>query len=251
VPSGHGKREEAQGDADRAEAELWSLRMETGAAAPTTGQCLSGGLGWLEIKFNGRKTRASLPLDTISPRWNIRRSGSWRRLKCRSCRKGRYTPLVTLIGLTEKPERSCLKNGCIRMKTARDMKGRLSERSRKMPKSKTAMNASQYPNYVYLTSSSNQNGCSSMVSAMTGLRSRLQATSATGTGLQCAKALSTIRNGAGSVPVFTKILPHDCARLPKGSGRNGRVPTAAVPYGYRNRPRLRQERSRDRRHSND
>lgn len=30
---------------------------------PTIEQCLNGGLGWLEVECNRRKTRASLPLD--------------------------------------------------------------------------------------------------------------------------------------------------------------------------------------------
>ena len=59
----------AQRDADRAEAELWSIRMEAygGPAqpSPTIAQCLNGGLGWLEVECNRCKTRASLPLDTI------------------------------------------------------------------------------------------------------------------------------------------------------------------------------------------
>jgi hypothetical protein len=42
----------AQRDADGAEAELWSIRMEaySGPAqpSPTISQCLNGGLGWLE-----------------------------------------------------------------------------------------------------------------------------------------------------------------------------------------------------------
>ena len=42
--------------------------------SPTIGQCLSGGLGWLEVASNRCKTRASLPLDAIrrprdSPIW--------------------------------------------------------------------------------------------------------------------------------------------------------------------------------------
>jgi hypothetical protein len=60
---------EAIRSADRAEAEAWSIRMEAygGAArpSPTIGQCLSGGLGWLEVECNRCKTRASLPLDAI------------------------------------------------------------------------------------------------------------------------------------------------------------------------------------------
>jgi hypothetical protein len=31
--------------------------------SPTIGQCLNGGLGWLEVECNRCKTRASLPLD--------------------------------------------------------------------------------------------------------------------------------------------------------------------------------------------
>jgi hypothetical protein len=33
-----------------------------------------------------------------------RLSGSWRPLKCRSCRKGRYAPPVHMIKLTERQE---------------------------------------------------------------------------------------------------------------------------------------------------
>jgi hypothetical protein len=82
-----------QRDADRAEAELWSIRMEAygGPAqpSPTIAQCFNGGLGWLEVECNRCKTRASLPLDAIrrprsTPIWKLEAS-----LKCRSCRKGR------------------------------------------------------------------------------------------------------------------------------------------------------------------
>jgi hypothetical protein len=52
-----GARETAQkaiADADRAEAEAWSLRMEgyggPAQPSPTIGQCLNGGLGWLEVE---------------------------------------------------------------------------------------------------------------------------------------------------------------------------------------------------------
>ena len=94
-----GAREAAQKanrEADRAEAEAWSIRMECcgGAAqpSPTIGQCLNGGLGWLEVECNRCKTRASLPLDAIrrprdTPIWKLEAS-----LKCRSCRKGRSAP---------------------------------------------------------------------------------------------------------------------------------------------------------------
>jgi hypothetical protein len=33
--------------------------------SPTIGQCLSGGLGWLEVECNRFNTRASLPLADI------------------------------------------------------------------------------------------------------------------------------------------------------------------------------------------
>jgi hypothetical protein len=65
-----------QRDADRAEAELWSLRLQAygGPAqpSPTIGQCLNGGLGWPEVECNPCKARASLPLDAIRrPRDNV------------------------------------------------------------------------------------------------------------------------------------------------------------------------------------
>ena len=94
--------------ADRAEAEAWSIRMEgyggPGQPSPSIGQCLNGGLGWLEVECNRCKTRASLPLDAIrrprdTPLWKLEAS-----LKCRSCRKGRHAPPVHMIKLTEKRE---------------------------------------------------------------------------------------------------------------------------------------------------
>ncbi len=95
-------------EADRAEAEAWSVRMEgfggPAQPSPTIGQCLNGGLGWLEVECNRCKTRASLPLDAIrrprdTPVWKLEAS-----LKCRSCRKGRYAPPVHMIKLTEARE---------------------------------------------------------------------------------------------------------------------------------------------------
>lgn len=92
-------------EADRAEAHAWSLRMEDygGPAqpSPTIAQCLSGGLGWLEVECNRCKTRASLPLEAIrwprdTPIWKLEPS-----LKCRSCRNGRYAPPARMIRLTE------------------------------------------------------------------------------------------------------------------------------------------------------
>jgi hypothetical protein len=54
-------------EADRAEA--WSIRMEAyGGPAqppPTIGQCLNGGLGWLQVKCHRCKTEASIPLDCV------------------------------------------------------------------------------------------------------------------------------------------------------------------------------------------
>jgi hypothetical protein len=106
-----GAREAAQKairEADRAEAEAWSVRMEGygGPAQPslTIGRSLNGGLGWLEVECHRCKTRASLPLDAIrrprdTPLWKLEAS-----LKCRSCRKGRHAPPVHMIRLTETQE---------------------------------------------------------------------------------------------------------------------------------------------------
>jgi hypothetical protein len=95
-------------EADRAEAEAWSLQMEgyggPAQPSPTIGQCLNGGYGYLEVKCNRCETRASLPLNAIRrPRdtaiWKLEAA-----LKCRSCRKGRYAPPVHMIKLTERQE---------------------------------------------------------------------------------------------------------------------------------------------------
>jgi hypothetical protein len=99
---------EAAREADRAEAHAWSLRMEgfggPAQPSPTIGQCLNGGLGWLEVECNRCKTRASLPLDAIrrprdTPIWKLEAA-----LKCRSCKKGRYAPPVHMIKLTQERE---------------------------------------------------------------------------------------------------------------------------------------------------
>src|SRR3954449_830327 len=99
---------EATRDADRAEAEAWSLQMEAygGPAqpSPSIGQCLNGGLGWLEVECNRCKTRASLPLADIrrprdTPIWKLEAA-----LKCRSCKKGRSAPPVHMIKLTKTRE---------------------------------------------------------------------------------------------------------------------------------------------------
>jgi hypothetical protein len=95
-------------EADRAEAEAWSIQMEgyggPAQPSPTIGQCLNGGYGWLEVECRRCKTRASLPLDAIrrprdTPIWKLEAS-----LKCRSCRKGPYAPPVHMIKLTETRE---------------------------------------------------------------------------------------------------------------------------------------------------
>ena len=104
-------REEAKKavrEADRAEALAWSVRMEgyggPAQPSPTIGQCLNGGLAWLEVECNRCKTRASLPLDAMrrtreTPIWKLEAA-----LKCRSCRKGRNAPPVHMIKLTETRE---------------------------------------------------------------------------------------------------------------------------------------------------
>jgi hypothetical protein len=106
-----GAREAAQKagrEADRAEAYAWSVQMEgyggPAQPSPTIGQCLNGGLGWLEVECNRCKTRASLPLDAIrrprdTPIWKLEAA-----LKCRSCKKGRYAPPAHMIKLTATQE---------------------------------------------------------------------------------------------------------------------------------------------------
>src|SRR6201999_3480284 len=106
--SAQGARERAQEavrEADRAEAEAWSIRMEgyggPAQPSPTIDQCLNGGLGWLEDKCNRCETKASIPLDAIrrprdTPIWKLEAS-----LKCRSCRNGRHAPPVHMVRLTE------------------------------------------------------------------------------------------------------------------------------------------------------
>ena len=95
-------------EADHAEAEAWSIRMEgfggPAQPSPTIGQCLNGGLGWLEVECNRCKTRASLPLDAIrrprdTPIWKLEAS-----VKYRSCKRGRYAPPVHMIKLTQERE---------------------------------------------------------------------------------------------------------------------------------------------------
>src|SRR3984957_4232779 len=91
--------------ADRAEAEAWSIRMEgyggPAQPSPTIGQCLNGGLTWLQVKCRRCQTDASVPLDCVrrprdTPIWKLEAV-----LKCRSCRTPRYSPPVHMIRLTE------------------------------------------------------------------------------------------------------------------------------------------------------
>ena len=95
-------------EADRAEAEAWSIRMEgyggPAQPSPTIAQCLNGGYGWMEIECNRCKTRASIPLNAIrrprdTPIWKL--EGSFR---CRSCGTRRYKPPVHMIKLTQERE---------------------------------------------------------------------------------------------------------------------------------------------------
>jgi hypothetical protein len=105
--------EKAVREADRAEAEAWSVRMEgyggPAQPSPTIGQCIKGGLGWLEVECNRCKTRASLPLDAIrrprdTPLWKLEAS-----LKSRSCRKGRRCTWSS----SPRRKRPHLTSGCI------------------------------------------------------------------------------------------------------------------------------------------
>ena len=100
---------EAAREADRAEAEAlgrckWKHTVAPAQPSPTIGQCLNGGLGWLEVECNRCKTRASLPLADIrrprnTPIWKLEAA-----LKCQSCKRGRSAPPVHMIKLTETRE---------------------------------------------------------------------------------------------------------------------------------------------------
>jgi|SRR5450631_2595353 hypothetical protein len=104
-------REEAKKairEADRSEAEAWSIRMESygGPAqpSPTIAQCLNGGYGWLQVKCRRCETEASIALEHLRrPRdrsiWKLEAA-----LKCRSCKQGRRAPLVHMIKLIERHE---------------------------------------------------------------------------------------------------------------------------------------------------
>src|SRR3954466_11888082 len=77
---------EAAREADRADAEAWSLQMEAygGPAQPssTLRECLTGGLGWLEVECNQCKTRGSLPL----PRYANMEAGELTKSTAYCCR---------------------------------------------------------------------------------------------------------------------------------------------------------------------
>jgi hypothetical protein len=102
------RAKEAVREADAAECLLWSEQMEgyggPAQPSPTIGQCLNGGYGWLEVECHRCKTRASIPLDAVrrsreTPIWKLEAA-----LKCRSCKKGRYSPPVHMIKLTRERE---------------------------------------------------------------------------------------------------------------------------------------------------
>ncbi|NEW96664.1 hypothetical protein [Rhodopseudomonas sp. BR0G17] len=93
---------------DRAEAEAWSLRMEgfggPAQPSPTLGQCLNGGLAWLEVECMRCKTRAGLSLVYIrrprdTPTWKLEAS-----LRCRACATPRRRAPARIIKLTAERE---------------------------------------------------------------------------------------------------------------------------------------------------
>ena len=96
-------------EADRAEAEAWSIQMEGyGGPAQPPRQSVKSMPQWraglLEVECNRCNTRASIPLDAI---WRPRATPLWKleaALTCRSCRKGRYAPPVHMVKLTEARE---------------------------------------------------------------------------------------------------------------------------------------------------
>jgi hypothetical protein len=90
-------------EAGRAEAHLWSVRIEgyggPAQPSPTVRSCINGGLGRLQVMCNRCKTEASIPLDCVrrlkdTPIRKLEAS-----LKCRSCRKRKRAPPVHMIRL--------------------------------------------------------------------------------------------------------------------------------------------------------
>lgn len=72
--------------------------------SPAIGQCLNSGLGWLEVECNRCKTRASLPLDSISKaaRHAIVETGSLAEMPFMP--QGPLRPAGAIIKLTETRE---------------------------------------------------------------------------------------------------------------------------------------------------
>ena len=83
----------------------WSVRMEgyggPAQPSPTIGQCLYGGLGWLEVECARCKTRASLPLDAIRrpKRYAALETGSFPQMPVLP--HPRYAPPARILKLTE------------------------------------------------------------------------------------------------------------------------------------------------------
>jgi hypothetical protein len=115
---------EAARKADRAEAEAWSIQMEgyggPAQPSPTIGQCLNGGLGWLEVECNRSNTRASLPLDAIRrPRdtpWCATRARGEIVMKVLACCYGRVLAVCCIRNMPSlpwwgwpKPKNRCLR----------------------------------------------------------------------------------------------------------------------------------------------
>jgi hypothetical protein len=109
-------------EADRAEAEAWSVRMEgyggPAQPSPTIGQCLNGGLGWLEVECGRCKTRASLPLDAI------RRTAGHADLETRSLTEVPIMPqgplrAASAHGQADRDARDYALSGFIRTKSGR------------------------------------------------------------------------------------------------------------------------------------
>jgi hypothetical protein len=99
---------EATREADRAEAEAWSIRME-GYGGPASRPRRSGNACTADtagLKLNAttvRPARASHLMRSgvraIRPIWKLATA-----LKCRSCKEGRYAPPVHMIKLTQERE---------------------------------------------------------------------------------------------------------------------------------------------------
>jgi hypothetical protein len=77
------RAEQAVREADRAQAEAWSVRMEgyggPAQPSPTIGQCVNGGFGWLEVEC-ARCKHARACHSPLSADPKIRRYGSSRLL---------------------------------------------------------------------------------------------------------------------------------------------------------------------------